>query len=219
MNMPFSLDDLRSNEGANRDRKRVGRGHGSGHVKTSGRGQKGQKSRSGPGIRAGFEGGQLPLQQKLPYKRGFTNIYKTRWEIVNIRDLDRVDGPVTPESLLASGLIRGLEFPVKVLGDGEVGQGVTLQVHAISGAARDAVTAAGGSIELLDRTDRWVSARPHTRRLALNRELKQAKVGKTTGLSRADALAARSISASAVSPTVGMVRRPATEPTSAAEAE
>lgn len=217
--MPFSLDDLRSNEGANRDRKRVGRGHGSGLVKTSGRGQKGQKSRSGPGIRAGFEGGQLPLQQKLPYKRGFTNIYKTRWEIVNLRDLDRVDGPVTPETLLANGLIRGLEFPVKVLGDGEVGQGVTLHVHAISGAAREAVTASGGTVELLDRTDRWVSARPHTRRLALNRELKQAKVGKSSGQSRFDAMTDRAMSPSAVSPTVGIVRRPVAEATESADTE
>jgi large subunit ribosomal protein L15 len=217
--MPFSLDDLRSNEGANRDRKRVGRGHGSGLVKTSGRGQKGQKSRSGPGIRAGFEGGQLPLQQKLPYKRGFTNIYKTRWEIVNLRDLDRVDGPVTPETLLANGLIRGLEFPVKVLGDGEVGQGVTLHVHAISGAAREAVTASGGTVELLDRTDRWVSARPHTRRLALNRELKLAKVGKATGQSRFDAMTERAMSPSAVSPTVGMVRRPVADATESADTE
>ena len=212
--MPFSLDDLRPNAGANRERKRVGRGHGSGHVKTAGRGQKGQKSRSGPGIRAGFEGGQLPLQQKLPYKRGFTNIYKTRWELVNLRDLDRVDGAVTPQSLYDAGLIRGLEFPVKVLGDGEIGSGVSVEVHAISAAARDAVTAAGGSVQLLERDDRWVSARPRTRRLPLNRELKRAGVGKVSGESRRDALASRSLARAAVSPTVGTVRRPV--PTEAA---
>ena len=219
MNMPFSLDDLRPNDGSNRNRKRVGRGHGSGTVKTAGKGQKGQKSRSGPGIRAGFEGGQLPLQQKLPYKRGFTNIHKTRWEIVNLRDLGRVDGPVTPQSLLDTGLIRGLEFPVKVLGDGQVGPGITLHVHAVSEAARDAVSAAGGTIELLDRTDRWVSARPQSRRLSLNRELKLARVGKTTGPSRADAMNARSMAVSAVSPTVGIVRRPVVEETTVADAE
>lgn len=205
--MPFTLDDLRPNDGANRDRKRVGRGHGSGHVKTAGRGQKGQKARSGPGIRAGFEGGQLPLQKKLPYKRGFTNIYKTRWEIVNLGDLARVGDSVTPQSLLAAGLIRGLEFPVKVLGDGEIGKGVTVQVHAISNAAREAVTAAGGTVDLLERDDRWVSARPRTRRLPLNRELKQARVGKTDGESRYDAMASRSIATAAVSPTLGQVRR------------
>lgn len=217
--MPFALDDLRPNDGSNRNRKRVGRGHGSGTVKTSGRGTKGQKSRSGPGIRPGFEGGQLPLQQKLPYKRGFTNKYKTRWEIVNLGDLDRIDGPVTPQSLLDSGLIRGLEFPVKILGDGEAPQGVTLTVHAISAAARDAVSAAGGSIELLDRTDRWVSARPHSRRLGLNRELKLARVGKVSGQSRAVAMAERSMAVSAVSPTVGIVRRPVAAPVETADAE
>lgn len=217
--MPFSIDDLRPNAGSNRDRKRVGRGHGSGSVKTAGRGQKGQKSRSGPGIRHGFEGGQMPLQQKLPYKRGFTNIYKTRWEIVNLRDLGRIDGPVTPDSLLESGLIRGLEFPVKILGDGDVGSGMTLHVHAISEAARDAITAAGGTIELLDRDDRWTSARPHSRRLSLNRELKLANVGKTTGLSRRDEMAARTMSASAVSPTTGIIRRLTPEATEVAEAQ
>ncbi len=217
--MPFSIDDLRPNAGSNRERKRVGRGHGSGSVKTAGRGQKGQKSRSGPGIRPGFEGGQMPLQQKLPYKRGFTNIYKTRWEIVNLRDLDRIDGPITPGSLLQGGLIRGLEFPVKILGDGEVGRGVTIHVHAISDAARDAVSAAGGTVELLDRDDRWTSARPHSRRLALNRDLKLANVGKTTGLSRRDEMAARTMSSSAVSPTTGIIRRPAAEATEVAEAE
>jgi large subunit ribosomal protein L15 len=208
--MPFTLDELRPNPGSNRDRKRVGRGHGSGTGKTSGKGQKGQKSRSGPGVRPGFEGGQLPLQQKLPYKRGFTNIHKTRWEVVNLRDLARVDAAeVTPDTLIASGLVRGTEFPVKVLGDGQVGSGLTLRVHAISDAAREAVTAAGGSVELLDRTDKWVSARPRTRRLQLNRELKDAGVGKVDGPSRSEALAARGTSRSAVSPTVGVVRRPA----------
>src|ERR1044072_1560531 len=81
--MPLTLDDLRS-PGANPERKRVGRGHGSGKGKTAGRGTKGQKARSGPGIRRGFEGGQLPIQKRLPYKRGFTNIHRTPWEVVNL---------------------------------------------------------------------------------------------------------------------------------------
>jgi large subunit ribosomal protein L15 len=217
--MPFTLDELRPNEGSNRDRKRVGRGHGSGTGKTSGKGQKGQKSRSGPGIRRGFEGGQLPLQQKLPYKRGFTNIHKTRWEVVNLRDLDRVDGEVTPDSLVETGLVRGTEFPVKVLGDGQVGAALTLRVHAISDSAREAVTAAGGTVELLDRTDKWVSARPRTRRLSLNRELKAAGVGKAGHETRAEALAARSVPVSSVSPTVGIVRRPAKAEETAESAE
>jgi large subunit ribosomal protein L15 len=215
--MPFTLDELRPNPGSNRDRKRVGRGHGSGTGKTSGKGQKGQKSRSGPGIRAGFEGGQLPLQQKLPYKRGFKNIHKTRWEVVNLRDLDRVDGDITPESLIEVGLVRGSEFPVKVLGEGQVASGITLRVHAISDAAREAVTSAGGSVELLDRTDKWVSARPRTRRLSLNRELKAEGVGKVDRPSRSEAMAARSTPVSAVSPTLGIVRRPAPVETPEAE--
>src|SRR5688572_32847051 len=85
--MPMNLTDLRPDEGARKDKKRVGRGTGSGHGKTSGRGTKGQKSRSGPGVRRGFEGGQLPLMKRMPYKRGFTNIFRAEWEVVNIGDL------------------------------------------------------------------------------------------------------------------------------------
>src|SRR3954447_7188266 len=115
--MPINLTDLIPNEGSNTKRKRVGRGTGSGHGKTSGRGTKGQKSRSGPGVRAGFEGGQLPIQKRMPYKRGFTNIFRTPWEVVNLSRLAEleIDGPITPEVLYAHRAIRGLEFPVKVL--------------------------------------------------------------------------------------------------------
>src|SRR5215217_3370290 len=115
--MPLNLSDLVPNEGSNRKRKRVGRGTGSGHGKTSGRGTKGQKSRSGPGVRLGFEGGQLPIQKRMPYKRGFTNIYKAQWEVVNLGRLEalQVEGPITPEVLFAQGVTRGLEFPVKIL--------------------------------------------------------------------------------------------------------
>ena len=100
--MPFSLSDLVPNEGSKQRKKRVGRGTGSGHGKTSGRGTKGQKSRSGPGIMRGFEGGQLPIMKRMPYKRGFTNIYKANWEVVNLRTLaeHNVTGVVTPESLV-----------------------------------------------------------------------------------------------------------------------
>src|SRR5919106_5564589 len=108
--MPLTLDDLRGGPGAHKDRKRVGRGHGSGQGKTAGRGTKGQKARSGPGVARGFEGGQLPIQQRLPYKRGFTNIYRTPWEVVNLGRLDglQVEGPITPEVLFAQGVTRGL---------------------------------------------------------------------------------------------------------------
>ena len=83
--MPFNISDLVPDEGAKKKKKRVGRGTGSGHGKTSGRGTKGQKSRSGPGVRRGFEGGQLPIMKRMPYKRGFTNIFRTEWEVINLR--------------------------------------------------------------------------------------------------------------------------------------
>ena len=190
--MATTLDDLRPNPGARTDRTRVGRGHGSGKGKTAGRGTKGQKARSGRGPRVGFEGGQLPIQQALPYKRGFTNIYKTQWEVVNLARLEElaIEGPITPEVLYRRGVIRGLEFPVKVLGEGELTRALDVRAHAFSSAARERIEAAGGSVQTLERTDRWTSARPRSRRLPLNRELKQARVGKVGGLGRRDALAA-----------------------------
>lgn len=188
--MPLRLDDLRPNEGSNNRRKRVGRGEGSGHGKTAGRGTKGQNARSGGGTRPGFAGGQLPIQQALPYKRGFTNIYKTPWEVVSLECLQQLeaDGPITPELLYERGVTRGLEFPVKVLG-GELTAPIVVAAHAFSGAARERITAAGGTVEVLERTDRWVSARPRSRRLPLNAELKDAGVGKVGGPSRAEAVA------------------------------
>ena len=190
--MPLTLDDLRPNPGANRDRTRVGRGHGSGKGKTAGRGTKGQKARSGAGVGRGFEGGQLPIQQRLPYKRGFTNIHKTPWEVVNLSRLDelQIDGPITPEVLHARGVIRGLEFPVKILGNGDLTRAVEVRAHAFSVAAKERIEAAGGAIQTLERTDEWLSARPRSRRLPLNAELKRARVGKVGGPSRKQALAA-----------------------------
>jgi large subunit ribosomal protein L15 len=190
--MPLTLDDLHGGEGAHREGKRVGRGHGSGKGKTAGRGTKGQKSRSGPGVRRGFEGGQLPIQQRMPYKRGFTNIYRTPWEVVNLGRLEavEVDGPITPEVLFAKGVTRGLEFPVKILAGGELTRPVVIHAHAFSDAARSAVEQLGGSITELERTDEWIHAKPRSRRLPLNRELKQARVGKVGGPTRREAIAA-----------------------------
>jgi large subunit ribosomal protein L15 len=181
--MPLDLSDLRPNEGANKSKKRVGRGHGSGHGKTSGRGTKGQKSRSGPNVRAGFEGGQLPIQKRMPYKRGFTNIFKADWEVVNLGQIEELglEGEITPESLYARGAIRGLQFPVKILGNGELGRAVDVSAHAVSASARERIEAAGGSVTLIERTDKWVTARPRSRRLPLNRELKRAGFGKVGG--------------------------------------
>jgi large subunit ribosomal protein L15 len=181
--MPLNLNDLRPNEGAKRDKKRVGRGHGSGRGKTAGRGTKGQKSRSGPGVRPGFEGGQLPIQKRLPYKRGFTNIYATPWEVVNLKTLTELglEGEITPESLHARGVTRGLEFPVKILGTGEVSSALKISAHAFSASAKERIEAAGGTVTTIERTDRWITARPRSRALPINRELKQARLGKVGG--------------------------------------
>jgi len=190
--MPLTLDDLRGGPGAHRDRKRVGRGHGSGKGKTAGRGTKGQKARSGRGVARGFEGGQLPIQQRLPYKRGFTNIYRTQWEVVNIGRLEQLefDGPIDPEMLAERGVTRGVRFPLKVLANGELTRPIVVRAHAFSGAAREAIENAGGSTEILERTDEWLQAKPRTRRLPLNRQLKNMRVGKAGGPSRRESLAA-----------------------------
>jgi len=189
--MPLTLDDLRPAKGSTTTRKRLGRGHGSGRGKTAGRGTKGQNSRSGGGVRIGFEGGQLPIQQRMPYKRGFTNIWKTPWETVNLGRLVDMefDGPITPAVLAERGLIRGAEFPVKILATGEISTALTIHAHAFSKAATAAVEAAGGTVVTLERTDRWLSARPRSRQLPLNRELKAMRVGKVGGPSRREAIA------------------------------
>lgn len=181
--MPLNLNDLRPSEGARKSKKRVGRGTGSGHGKTSGRGTKGQNSRSGPGVRPGFEGGQLPIQKRMPYKRGFTNIYKTPWEVVNIARIAElgVDSAITPEVLYERGVIRGLEFPVKILGDGELTSAISVSAHAFSKTATERIEGAGGTVTTMDRTDRWVTARPRNRALPINRELKRARLGKVGG--------------------------------------
>lgn len=189
--MPLTLDDLRPAKGANKSKKRVGRGHGSGRGKTAGRGTKGQNARSGGGVRIGFEGGQLPIQRRMPHKRGFTNKWKTPWEAVNLGKLAElgVDGSITPEVLVQHGLIRGTEFPVKILATGEVSGALTIEAHAFSKAAQTAIEAAGGTATTLERTDEWTSARPRSRRLPINRELKAMRVGKVGGPSRREALA------------------------------
>jgi len=187
--MPLTLDDLRPNDGSHKESRRLGRGHGSGRGKTAGRGTKGQKARSR--VRRGFEGGQLPIQKRMPYKRGFINRYKTRWEVVNVGALAMLEtgDAITPESLLEAGLVRGAEFPVKVLADGALDRPLTIHAHAFSDAAKAQIEAAGGSAELIERTDRWVSASPRTRRLPLNKDLKEQRVGKVGGLDRAPVVA------------------------------
>jgi large subunit ribosomal protein L15 len=147
----MELHDLHPAPGAKRGRKRIGRGPGSGTGKTDGKGHKGQKSRSGYSRRYGFEGGQMPLVRRLP-KRGFTNIFRVEFQVVNLRDLERVfaDGDtVSPESLTEKGLVRGGRRLVKVLGDGELSKKLAVQVHKFSASARAGIEKAGGSCEVV----------------------------------------------------------------------
>jgi large subunit ribosomal protein L15 len=148
----MKLGDIRAPKGANKDRKRVGRGHGSGHVKTAGRGTKGQKARTGGNIPPRFQGGQTPIQQQLPYKRGFTNIWSTRFNLVNLGQLADIEAgtTLTPENLLEKGLLRDAEKPLKVLGDGELKVAIHISAHKVSEGARQKIEAAGGSVTLLE---------------------------------------------------------------------
>lgn len=145
------LSNLRRPEGARHARKRVGRGPGSGHGKTSGRGHKGHKARTGGNTHLWFEGGQMPLQRRLP-KRGFKNPFRKEYEIVNLRDLNGLEEEtITLEVLHAHRLIDlGKGRPVKVLGDGALERKVTVQAHAVSASAREKIEAAGGSVDLLE---------------------------------------------------------------------
>ncbi len=144
------LSNLRRPDGAHRDKMRVGRGPGSGKGKTAGRGHKGHKARTGGGTHPWFEGGQMPLQRRLP-KRGFTNTSKQVWEIVNVGALARLDETeITPEVLAAHRLADPGRGPVKLLGHGDVTKKLTVRVHAASAGARSKIEAAGGTVELLE---------------------------------------------------------------------
>jgi large subunit ribosomal protein L15 len=147
----MELHDLHPARGAKKTRKRVGRGPGSGTGKTAGRGHKGQKSRSGYSRRYGFEGGQMPLVRRIP-KRGFYNIFRVEFQVVNLRDLERVfaDGDtVSVETLVENGLVRGGKRLVKVLGDGELKKKLTVQAHKFSASAKAGIEKAGGSCEVV----------------------------------------------------------------------
>jgi large subunit ribosomal protein L15 len=145
----MNLGDLKPAKGATRKRKRVGRGPGSGRGSTSTVGNKGQKSRSGKSLRPWFEGGQMPLQRRLP-KRGFTNIHAKPVEFVNVSDLAEVEGdPITAEVLQARGLIRDAKAKLKILGNGEVTRAVNVRAHAFSASAKQKIEAAGGTAEVI----------------------------------------------------------------------
>ena len=144
-----NLSNLRAPKKANENKKRIGRGMGSGMGKTSTRGHKGQGSRSGSSLMRGFEGGQMPLHRRLP-KRGFTNIFRTEYCIVNLGDIAGLgEATVTPDLLLKSGLVRKKALPIKVLGDGELKKAVTIHAHKFSKAAQEKITKAGGKFEVV----------------------------------------------------------------------
>jgi large subunit ribosomal protein L15 len=145
----MKLNELLPPDGSRGTRKRLGRGVGSGNGKTAGRGTKGHKSRSGGGVRPGFEGGQMPLHRRLP-KGGFTNIFKKKIAVINIRDLAKFEGGsvVDEAALLRAGLVRGRRDGIKLLGQGEIKIPLTIKVNEVSKNAREKIIAAGGNIEV-----------------------------------------------------------------------
>ena len=143
----MKLHELSPAKGSRQKKRRVGRGPGSGHGKTAGKGHKGQRSRSGFSRRAGFEGGQMPLIRRVP-KRGFTNIFRTEYTVVNLDRLEGLEGEVTPELLVEAGIARrGL--PVKILAGGDLSKALTVKAHKFSKSAQEKIEAAGGSCEVL----------------------------------------------------------------------
>ena len=145
----MNLSTLRAPKKANEKRKRVGRGMGSGMGKTSTRGHKGQGSRSGSRMMRGFEGGQMPLHRRLP-KRGFTNIFRTEYTVVNVEQLGKLgEKNITLETLKSAGLVNGKDPLVKVLGNGELTSAITVQAHKFSKSAQEKITKAGGKAEVL----------------------------------------------------------------------
>src|SRR5690348_8624237 len=145
----MNLSSIRRPKRANEKKKRIGRGMGSGMGKTSTRGHKGQGSRSGSRMMRGFEGGQMPLHRRLP-KRGFTNIFRTEYAVVNVEQLGKLgEKNITLETLKSAGLVNGKDPLVKVLGNGELTSAITVQAHKFSKSAQEKITKAGGKAEVL----------------------------------------------------------------------
>jgi large subunit ribosomal protein L15 len=144
------LNDLSPIKESKKRKKRIGRGPGSGHGETSCKGTKGQKARSGASIRPGFEGGQMPLHRRVP-KRGFNNIFKKEYEVINIRDLEKVksETPIDVNVLKDFGLVKSDKKLIKLLGDGEVSFPIQIRVNQITRTARQKIEAAGGKIEII----------------------------------------------------------------------
>ncbi len=146
----MKLHELKPAEGSTKAKKRIGRGTASGQGKSAGKGQKGQNSRSGGGVRLGFEGGQMPLYRRIP-KIGFTNIFRKEYAIVNLSDLERFDNGtvVNPDVLKEAGLVKAMLSGVKILGNGEFTKNLTVQAHKFSKTAADKIAAAGGKVEVI----------------------------------------------------------------------
>jgi len=145
----MNLSSIGVPPGQRHPRKRVGRGMGSGHGKTSARGHKGQLSRAGSGHRRGFEGGQMPLQRRLP-KRGFRNIFRKRFAIINLKQIAKLgEAAISPELLVTRGVIKDLRAGLKVLGEGDLKGPVSVAAHRFSQSARDKILKAGGKVEVL----------------------------------------------------------------------
>lgn len=146
----MNLSDLRPALGSTKTRKRIGRGHGSGTGKTAGKGHKGQNARSGGGVKAGFEGGQMPLQRRLP-KRGFTPLQKKVYALVNVSQLEGFESGSTVDatSLIHAGIIKTVADGIKVLGDGELTRPLTIKAHKFSKSAQAKIEEAGGTVEVI----------------------------------------------------------------------
>ncbi len=147
----MNLSDLKPPAGSRHKRKRVGRGPGSGHGKTAGRGEKGQRSRSGYSRKRGFEGGQMPLVRRVP-KRGFHNLFRKEYAIVNLDKLNELEGATfTPEALLEARVIRKLQSGLKILGDGEITRAITVHAHRFTASAKEKIEAAGGQAIVIEK--------------------------------------------------------------------
>ncbi|NGP45859.1 50S ribosomal protein L15 [Bacillaceae bacterium SIJ1] len=146
----MKLHELKPAEGSRKARKRKGRGMSSGNGKTASRGHKGQNARSGGGVRLGFEGGQNPLYRRLP-KRGFTNINRKEYAVVNLKTLNQLEdgAEVTPETLVAQGVVKNTKDGIKILGEGQIEKKLTVKAHKFSASAEEAIKAAGGQTEVI----------------------------------------------------------------------
>ena len=146
----MKLHELSPAEGSTKESKRIGRGHGSGNGKTAGKGHKGQKARAGHGMRPGFEGGQMPLQRRVP-KRGFNNIFAKEWLAINVGALEVFEDGTTVDAakLAEKGIIKKAGTPVKVLGNGKLSKNLTVKLNAFSAAAAEKINAAGGKAEVI----------------------------------------------------------------------